>query len=160
MQMLYPYFWIFFGSMLPVLELRGAIPVGIERFHLPIFIVYILAVFGCMLPILIVLKVLGPISDFLMKRVKFINKILTAIFDHTRKKYGSKMNKIGTALVLFIAIIPVPFIGGAWTAALIAFVFGIRYFRAVFFIFIGTIIQGLIVLAGMYSFSAIWRMFF
>jgi len=151
MNIFYPYFWVFFGSMLPIIELRGAIPVGIERFHLPVWQVYILAVLGCMVPILIILKILGPISDFLMRKFKFCNKILNAIFEHTKRKYTDKIHKLGIILVLLIAAIPIPFLGGAWTAALIAFVFGINYKKAVFYIFIGTIIQGLIVLSGVYS---------
>ncbi len=145
--------------MLPIIELRGAIPIGIERFHLPVWQVYILAVLGCVAPVLILLKILGPISNFLMRKVWVFNKILTAIFEHTRKKYTDKIHKLGIVLVLLIAAMPIPFLGGAWTAALIAFVFGLAYKRAVFYIFIGTAIQGLIVLVGMYSFEAVMRMF-
>lgn len=155
MNVFYPYLWTFFGSMLPIIELRGAIPVALERFGLSMGAVYVLAVLGCVAPILIVLKILGPISDWLMRRSSFFNKIFSAIFERTRRKYEHKIHKFGLALVLFVAAMPIPFLGGSWTAALVAFVFGISYWRAILFIFIGTAIQGLIVLAGTVSIDKI-----
>lgn len=154
----YPYLWTFFGSMLPIIELRGAIPIAIERYNLPALEVYVLAVIGCVVPALILLKILGPISEFLMRKWGFAHRILTAIFDHTRRKYTDKIYKFGIMLVLLVAAAPIPFLGGSWTASLVAFVFGINYRRAILFIFIGTAIQGLIILIGTYSFEAVWRM--
>lgn len=151
----YPELWTFFGSMLPIIELRGSIPVAIEYYNLSALTAYLLAVFGCMVPALILLKILGPVSDFLMKKSRFFNKIFTAIFSHTRHRYEHKIHKFGITLVLFVAAMPIPFLGGSWTAALIAFVFGISYWRAVLCIFIGTAIQGLIVLASVLSIDKI-----
>lgn len=158
MNIFYPYFWVFFGSMLPIIELRGAIPIAIERYGLPTFEVYVLAVLGCMVPALILLKLLGPISNWLIGKSTLMRRIFTAIFDHTRCKYTDKIHKLGLALVLFVAAAPIPFLGGSWTAALVAFVFGVAYWRAILFISIGTAIQGLIILIGTYSFEAIWKM--
>ncbi|MBI5152128.1 small multi-drug export protein [Candidatus Peregrinibacteria bacterium] len=153
----YPYLWTFFGSMLPIIELRGAIPVAIEKFGLSAGAAYVLAVLGCVVPALILLKILGPVSDWLMKKSDLMRRVFTAIFDHTRRTYTNKIYKFGILLVLLVAAAPIPFLGGSWTAALVAFVFGIAYRRAILFIFIGTAIQGLIILIGTYSFEAVWK---
>ena len=44
------YFWVFFISMLPLVELRGAVPVGVAS-GLPFWTTYFIAVFGNMLPV-------------------------------------------------------------------------------------------------------------
>ena len=48
--MLKKYLWVFFISMVPVIELRGAIPVS-QGFGLPLLQSYIIAVLGNMLPV-------------------------------------------------------------------------------------------------------------
>ena len=48
--MLKKYLWVFFISMLPVIELRGAIPVS-QGLGLPLLQSYIIAVLGNMLPV-------------------------------------------------------------------------------------------------------------
>ncbi len=54
-------------STLPIVELRGAVPVGIVAFEMPWWKVYLVAVAGNMLPIPFILLLLGPVSKFLMR---------------------------------------------------------------------------------------------
>ena len=49
------YFWILFISMVPLIELRGAIPVGVAMGNLPLLGIYIAAIIGNMLPVPIIL---------------------------------------------------------------------------------------------------------
>ena len=127
---------------LPVSELRGAIPVGINIFHMPWHKVFLLAVIGNTIPVPIILKGF----DYLAKLIslagpgkRFIEWLLT----HTRKQSMRirKYERIG--LILFVAI-PLP-ITGAWTASIAAFLMGLRFWYAFFAIFCGIIIAATIV---------------
>ncbi|MBQ3008965.1 MAG: small multi-drug export protein, partial [Oscillospiraceae bacterium] len=54
------YFWVFFISMLPIVELRGAIPVGVGM-GLPFITTYLVAAFGNMIPVPFILWLVKPV---------------------------------------------------------------------------------------------------
>ena len=116
--------------MLPVSELRGAIPLGLHA-GLPVLLVYFLAVIGNLIPVVFIL--------LLAKR--FCPKWLCL---HIEKKHEHKFMRWGDlALISFVAI-PLPFTG-AWTGALAGAVFNIPFWRALALISIGVIIAGIVV---------------
>ena len=143
--MLKSYLIVFFISMLPLIELRGAIPVGIGM-GLPILPTYLVCVVGNMLPVpfiyLFARKILiwgyhkpliGPICRFCINKGEKGGRALEA-------KAGKGMT---VALLLFVGI-PLPGTG-AWTGALIAAVLNMRLKRAVPVIFLGVVIAGCII---------------
>lgn len=135
---------IFIISMLPISELRGAIPVAIGVYGLDPIQTYFLAVIGNIIPVIFILKYLEPVSKYLMSKCEFFNKFFTYLFKHTRKKHNGKFEKWGAlALITFVAI-PLPITGG-WSGALAAFVFGIPFKKALPLIFLGVMIAGVIV---------------
>ena len=135
----------FIISMLPISELRGAIPVAIGVYHLNPVETYFLAVIGNIVPVVFILKFIDPISEYLMSKSKFFNKFFTRLFEHTRRKHNGKFEKWGSlALITFVAI-PLPVTGG-WSGALAAFVFGIPFKRALPLISLGIMIAGVIVM--------------
>ena len=135
---------VFIISMLPISELRGAIPVAIGVYHLNPVETYFLAVIGNMIPVIFILKYLDLISKYLMSKCKFFNKLFSYLFERTRKKHNGKFEKWGAlALITFVAI-PLPITGG-WSGALAAFVFGIPFKKALPLILIGVMIAGVIV---------------
>ncbi len=134
----------FIISMLPISELRGAIPVAIGVYDLNPIEAYFIAVAGNMVPVVFILKYIDPISKYLMSKSKFFNKFFTFLFERTRKKHNGKFEKWGAlALITFVAI-PLPVTGG-WSGALAAFVFGIPFKKALPLIFSGIMIAGVIV---------------
>ncbi len=134
----------FIISMLPVSELRGAIPVAIGIYNLDPIIVYIIAVIGNIIPVIFILKYIEPVSKFLMSRFKLFNTFFTHLFEHTRRKHNGKFEKYGAlALITFVAI-PLPITGG-YSGAVAAFVFGIPFKKALPLIFLGVMIAGVIV---------------
>ncbi len=143
----------FIISMLPISELRGAIPVAIGVYNLNPAEAYFIAVIGNMIPVIFILKYINPISKYLMSKSKFFDKFFTFLFERTRKKHNGKFEKWGAlALITFVAI-PLPVTGG-WSGALAAFVFGIPFKKALPLIFLGIIIAGIIVMAlslGLFS---------
>jgi len=135
---------VFFTAMTPIGELRAAIPLGIGTFKMSFYSAFIISVIGNMIPPIIILWILDPISKFLMKRFKLADRFFTWLFDRTRRKYGKRFKKYsGFALVSFVGI-PLP-ITGAWTGSIIAFVFGIPPKKAILHIFLGVLMAGVIV---------------
>ncbi len=111
------YLATFLISMLPVVELRGAIPIGYYLFDLPIWPVVVLSVVGNLLPVPFLIlfgeMVLRRLAEFprLGKPFRWILKL--------GEKKVAKMNKtLFWGLFLFVAI-PLPGTG-AWTGSLVA----------------------------------------
>ena len=129
-------------SALPVLELRGALPVAINLFHFPWYYALLLAVIGNLLPVPFILLFLNAFSRLLSK-IGFFDRILHWLFEHTRRrgKIINRYERIG--LTLFVAI-PLP-ITGAWTGSLAAVLFGLKFKHAFLSIFAGVLIAGAIV---------------
>ncbi len=131
-------------SMLPVSELRGAIPMAIGVYHLGPLQAYAIAVIGNIIPVIFILKYVEPISKYLMGKSKFFKTFFTWLFERTRRKYNGKFEKWGAlALITFVAI-PLPMTGG-WSGAIAAFVFGIPFRKALFYVSLGVTIAGVIV---------------
>jgi uncharacterized membrane protein len=131
-------------SVLPVVELRGALPVAINVFHMPWYWAYLLAVIGNMLPVPILLLFFDSLAKIVSK-VEIGKKLVDWVFRHTRRheKIIQKYEWLG--LMLFVAI-PLP-ITGAWTGSIIAFILGMRFTYALLSILCGVIIAGAIVTA-------------
>ena len=113
---------IVFGvSMVPLIELRGAIPYGVA-FGLPLWLTFIIAIIGNMLPV--------PIIYFFARKVlewgrdkKYIGRFFTYCIEKGERggeKLTEKAGKRGlfVALMLFVGI-PLPGTG-AWTGTLAA----------------------------------------
>lgn len=128
-------------AMLPIIELRGAIPVGVEL-GLPLLEAWYLSIIGNMLFVLPVLYLFQPISNWLL-RFMWYNKFYDWLYNRTMKR-SDKVQKYGAlGLILFVAI-PLP-TTGAWTACLAAILFRVPIFLAFAAIAVGVLIAGVIV---------------
>ena len=135
---------VFFTAMTPIGEIRAAIPLGLGVYKLNLYSVFIIAVIGNLIPAVIIIYILEPLSKFLMRKFRPANRFFNWLFNRTRRKYSKKFEKYsGFALAVFVGI-PLP-MTGAWTGALIAFVFGIPPKKAILDILLGIIMAGIIV---------------
>lgn len=135
---------VFIISMLPISELRGAIPVGLTIYNLDIILNLIIAIVGNLIPMFFILYLIDPVSKILMKHSKFFNKFFTWIFKRTVHKFEGKYARYGSiALVLFVAV-PLP-ITGCWTGSLAAFLFQIPKKKSIPLITFGVAIAGIVV---------------
>ena len=131
-------------AMLPIFELRGAIPIAIGMFQMSFAQSFLLAVLGNIIPVIPLLLFLDPVSNWL-RRFRSFDRFFNWLFARTRRR-GEKVMKYETlGLILFVAV-PLP-ITGAWTGCAAAFVFGVRFRRAFLSIFTGVLIAGTIVSA-------------
>jgi uncharacterized membrane protein len=135
---------VFIVSMFPIVELRGAIPLGFVLDMNP-WVLYLLAVVGNLLPIPFILLLIRPMVAWCLK-TKYLRRFglwLEAKVD----KHKGKIEKYEFwGLCLFVAI-PLPGTGG-WTGALIAAFLGMRLKKALPPIVLGVLIAGLIMTFG------------
>ena len=110
------YLYTLFISMLPIIELRGAIPVGAAS-GLPWYTNYLLCCIGNLLPVPIILFFVEIVLNF-MKKIRHLDRIAYWVEDKA-EKHKDKVTKYATwGLFLFVAV-PLPGTG-AWTGSLIA----------------------------------------
>ena len=141
------YLWVFLISMVPIVELRGAIPVGASLGNewLPNAL---LAIVGNMLPVPFILLFIRHIIEW-MKKTR-LHKIAEWIEKKAAKNTDRMMKYATFGLLLFVAI---PFPGtGAWTGALVAAMLDMRLKYALPSIFAGVIIASVIMTLASYGF--------
>ena len=125
--------YIFLCSMVPIIELRGAIPMG-AALDIPFYINYIISVVGNMLPVPFILLFIRHILHW-MKKIPKLDKI-AAWIDNKAEKNKAKVLKYATfGLYIFVAI-PLPGTG-AWTGALVASMLDMRMKRSIPAILLG-----------------------
>lgn len=134
---------VFLVSCLPVVELRGAIPLAISLDMTP-WKAYWLAVAGNIFPVIPLLLFLVPVRKYLREHFKIMDKFFSWLEKRTLDK-SDRVEKYGAiALILFTAI-PLP-TTGAWTASLAAVLFKIKFRYAFPAILMGVILAGIIMI--------------
>ena len=133
---------VLFCSMLPIIELRGAIPLG-AALGLPWWQNYLIAVVGNMLPVPIILLFVKAVLNWMAKcRVKLFNKIANKMFEKAEKNREKIEKYAFWGLTLFVAI-PLP-ATGAWTGTLVASLFDMKFWKSLLAAFIGVLIAGVV----------------
>ncbi len=133
---------VFIVSMLPIFELRGGIPLGINFYGIPWYTAVPIAVAGNMIPVFPILLLLGPLSR-LLSRISLFRKFFEWLFRRTRSRSAVVERYKAIGLMLFVAI-PLP-VTGAWTGSVAAFLFNIRFPNAIISILFGVLIAAVIV---------------
>ena len=144
-------------AALPISELRGAIPVALGVYKLPLWSALLWAILGNLAPIPMILRLLEPVSNFLRQRSRLGDRFFHWLFARTRRKgehYFRVYEEVG--LILFVAI-PLP-MTGAWTGSVAAFLFGIPPGRSFVLIAVGVLIAASVVTAATLGVS--WLAFF
>ena len=142
--MLTKYIIVFLISMVPLIELRGAVPYAIYL-GLPIIPSYIVAIIGKMLPVPIIFFFARKVLEW-GKDKKIIGKFFTFCLEKGEKG-GNKLkakakNGLYVALFLFVGI-PVPGTG-AWTGTLAASILDMDFKKSVLAVMSGVILAGII----------------
>lgn len=130
--------------MSPIIELRGSIPIALKIYGLPIWSAFLFSIVGNLVPAAIILWLLEPVSNFLRMRWRIFEKFFNWLFARTERKHRQKFAKWEKFALVVLVAIPLPFTG-AWTGALCAFLFAIKFQQAFPLITIGVIIAGIIV---------------
>lgn len=155
------YLAIFFISMVPLIEIRGAIPyaVGIIKSGIDLnpYICCALAILGNMLPVPVIFFFARKVLEW-GKDKKYIGKFFTFCLEKGHKGGERLKSKAGkglfVALLLFVGI-PLPGTG-AWTGTLAASLLDMDFKSSVIAVLLGVLLAGVIMgLASMGVFGAL-----
>ena len=131
---------VFFTSMIPVLELRAAVPLG-AALGLPWYLNYAVSCIGNFLPVPFILLFIRAILQW-MKGIRHLNKIAFWL-ERRAAKNSVKVNRFAAlGLFLFVAI-PLPGTG-AWTGSLVAALLEMRIKHSLLSVCLGVLAAGLI----------------
>ncbi len=147
-----PYFGVFAVSMVPVIELRGAIPLGLA-YGLHWLWVLIISIVGNLLPAPFVIWIIRPFIEW-MKKTPSLKKFGLWLDNRTKSKSKNIKKYKFWGLMLLVAI-PLPGTG-AWTGAMVAGIMNMRLKDAIPAILLGVIVAGIIVTLASFSVIAIF----
>ena len=137
-----PWLIVVLISMVPIIELRGAIPVAMAVLGMPWYEAAALSILGNMIPIPLILLFIewflalisrfrcgAQFSDWICKRARNKGKVV------------ERYEELG--LAIFVGI-PLP-VTGAWTGSLAARIFGLPFWKSLLWIFIGVLLAATVV---------------
>lgn len=140
------YLQIFFLSMVPIFELRGAIPVS-QVMQLPIVPSFIICIIGNMLPVPIIYLFARKVLEWGCDK-PLIGKFFTLCLEKGEKGGKKLQEKAGKglfiALLLFVGI-PIPGTG-AWTGTLAASILDMDFKSTVVAVMLGVLLAGIIMM--------------
>ena len=138
---------LFFISLVPFVELRGAIPVG-AAMELPFWECVLISIVANMLPVPFIILFMRKIFDFCRKK-QWFTKQIDWLENRVMKKNGVIKKYEAIGLAIFVGI-PLPGTG-AWSGALLASLMDIRMRTALPAIFTGVVIAGFLVGGACYG---------
>jgi len=147
---------VFIVSMMPIVELRGAIPFGVSL-GLDWREVYILSVIGNIIPIPFIILFFRPVIEY-MEKTKLFGKLASKLRHRTNNKIKNLNKYKMLGLFLFVAI-PLPGTG-AWTGSAIAALLKMRVKHSFWPIFVGVLAAGILMMGISYGFGELFSHFF
>ena len=142
----------FLTSMVPVLELRGAIIYG-QGAGLNLWLTLAVSIVGNMIPVPFIILFIRKIFELMRKWSSKLDR-LVSYFEKKSDKHKGTVEKYKFWGLFILVAIPLPGTG-AWTGALVAAMIGMRMKDALPAIFFGVVAAGIIVslaAAGFFSF--------
>lgn len=117
----------FFISMVPVIELRGAIPIGVS-YGLDYWVAVIISIIGNLVPVPFIILFIRKIFELMRKWSPKLNGLVTKLEARAESKSDVVQKYAFWGLFILVAI-PLPGTG-AWTGALVAAMLDMRLRRA------------------------------
>jgi uncharacterized membrane protein len=139
-------------AAMPIIELRGAIPIGISMGLSPLNAAAI-SYLGSVLPVPVILFGIRPIFDIL-RRNSFFRKIIDKIIYNSSVKHSKKIQKYGTIGLILLVAIPLPGTG-VWSGSLAAALMNIRFKLAFPAILAGNLIAAIAIMTLSHGVSSV-----
>lgn len=128
--------------MLPLIEQRGAIPVGIIGYNLNPFLVFLVSLLGSFLPAPFIYLCFNVIFAW-MKKIKQLDKF-TGFVEKKVQNGSKKLEKYKEiGLITFVGI-PLP-TTGLWTGTAVAAFMGLNFKKSMVCVFLGGIVSAIII---------------
>ena len=144
---------VLFIAALPVIELRGAIPIGISLGLSP-FYTTIISLIGSMIPAPFILFTIKPIFVRL-KKTRLFKKLVDKLTDRSLKYNGEKIQKYGVWGLVLVVAIPLPGTG-VWSGSLAAALLNMKFKQALLAIFMGNIIAAILIMILSYGVGSLF----
>ena len=145
-------------SMFPIIELKGAIPIGMSvdywgEYALNNTQAFLYSLLGSCLVVPVIALVFTPILNFL-KKTKVFKKIGTFIEEKVKKhskdidektnKNGKNKTLVKCLLIFAFVAVPLP-LTGVWTGTCVAVIIGLKYWQTIISVVLGNVVAGLII---------------
>lgn len=143
----------FLVSMVPVIELRGAIPLGVLN-GLDVGTAMIVSIVGNLVPVPFIIIFIRKIFKWMQTKSKALAKVVHKMEEKADKRKDQVLKYEFWGLLLLVAI-PLPGTG-AWTGALVAAMLDMQLKRAFPAIFLGVVTAGIIVTIATYGVASIF----
>lgn len=145
---------VFFCSMIPIIELRGAIPMG-ALFGMPWWQSFLISIAGNILPVPFILLFINKIIQWMSSsKIKVFNKFANWLL-HKVDKNRSKIEKYAFWGVCLFVAIPLP-ATGAWTGSLVAAAIDMKFWKALLSAFVGICIAGIVMTLLSYGIASMF----
>ena len=134
---------VFLCSMIPIIELRGAIPMGFIL-GLPWWKTFIISIIGNILPVPFILLFIRAVIQWMSRsKVKLFNKVANWLLAKVDKNKDKIQKYAFWGVAAFVGI-PLP-ATGAWTGSLVAAMIDMKFWKAFLSACIGVVVAGIIV---------------
>lgn len=131
-------------AMLPIVEMRGAIPLGHGVFGLSWFSSYFWSYLGSLIPGVVILYLTEPAIEWCNRKSPVCRRVIGGLLDKVRHHYHRHHARFGEIGVFIICSLPLPLLG-VWTASAGAVIFGIPFRRALTLLAMGNAVACLLV---------------
>lgn len=148
----FKYIAVFVISMIPIVELRLAIPIAVAV-KLPLSAAFPIAIIGNLLPIPFIILFIKKIFAWMRKTSDKLNKIVDKMEAKAEKNKAKVLKYAFWGLALFVAI-PLPGTG-AWTGALVAAMLDMPLKKAFPSIVIGVLGAGIVISFASYGLASL-----
>lgn len=134
--------YVFLISMVPLIEQRGAIPIGIIINNLNPALVFIVSLAGSLVPAPFIFLFFRKLLAF-MKTIKQFDKLTVFIERKVQKGAKKFEGKTELALITFVGI-PLP-TTGVWTGSAVASFLGMNFKKSMICVFMGGVVSAIII---------------
>lgn len=140
------YLAVFLTTFIPLLEVTASVPLALLHYQFSFVTTVMITLLASTIVPVVVIPLLDRIIHEIRKTHPVIKTFVDAFLESKLHQHGPKFDKWGgLALAIFVAI-PGP-LSGVWSASLLAYIFGIRFWPAVISISVGAL--GAIVLVAL-----------
>ena len=146
---------IFLAAMTPIGELRLSIPLAISIYETPWFWALGISILGNLVPVVVLVIGLNKFSGFILRFDNPIRDLLNWQWNKIQTKQSDRFRKYGSFLLIILVAIPLP-MTGAWTGALVSWVFRVPVIKSIIMLSIGVVLAGCLVSFAFVSGVGLW----
>ncbi len=130
--------------MMPISELRGAIPLGILAYHMSPIFVAVISIISNIVPAIAIILFFDSILPWVKEKFPPIGRFVERFSQTRKEKNRRKIERYGFLAIIAFVAIPLP-LTGAWTGSLLTVLFEMSKFKSILAVAIGVTIAGAIV---------------